>query len=175
MWLSQQYPDFKLDRGSPHGSAVCSSGWGRVGGLRSAQTAAVRRRPAADNLAATAVLFHRLRARGRGEDGHRKSIASSAGSQSDSRNGAVMRIDLVDPPAFSPPMTRPLASAMAALGGGRPAPDVRVHPRPVPEPVGFTSVSSSSTEGPWPPLHGARRSAARLPRRDMRRYRREAP
>jgi glycosyltransferase involved in cell wall biosynthesis len=86
-----------------------------------------------------------------------------------------MRIDLVDPPAFSPPYDHALASALAAVGA-----DVRlltskfIH-GPVPEPIGYERELFF-----YRGARGAAGSRARAFSKlashgaDMRRYRREA-
>jgi glycosyltransferase involved in cell wall biosynthesis len=86
-----------------------------------------------------------------------------------------MRIDLVDPPAFSPPYDAALASALAAIGA-----DVRlltsefVH-GPVPEPVGYER-ELFFYRGARGPAGSKARAFSKLASHgaDMRRYRREA-
>jgi glycosyltransferase involved in cell wall biosynthesis len=86
-----------------------------------------------------------------------------------------MRIDLVDPPAFSPPYDAALASALAALGA-----DVRlltsefIHGS-VPEPVGYDR-ELFFYRGARGPAGSKTRAFSKLAshRADMRRYRREA-
>jgi glycosyltransferase involved in cell wall biosynthesis len=86
-----------------------------------------------------------------------------------------MRIDLVDPPAFSPPYDHALASALAALGA-----DVRlvtsefIH-GPVPEPAGYER-ELFFYRGARGPAGSRARAFSKLASHgaDMRRYRREA-
>jgi len=86
-----------------------------------------------------------------------------------------MRIDLVDPPAFSPPYDNALASALAALGA-----DVRlvtsefIH-GPVPEPVGYER-ELFFYRGARGPAGSKARAFSKLASHgaDMRRYRRVA-